>query len=235
MKTALAKSKPVVLVVEDETDLREALAGRLAECGFSVKEAADGHEAFEFLAKRGIDAVVCDVRMPRCDGVSLLKRTRSALGAEIPFAFITADAGRDAQDLLLLRSQAVFPKPFDMNSIVHWLRASLREGETLREDGSTPIYVTLTAEGTSERFVGRVRSLDALEVTVSIEPRSVVVGAAVRLWGEEIVEGRVTMVSHNVTAQGRQVGLEVSLVFPKDAVRALRAIADQVEGARLAG
>jgi CheY-like chemotaxis protein len=108
-------------VVEDESDLREVIVENLQQAGYDVRQAADGHEAFEILAKRDVDVVLCDVNMPLCDGVTLLKRTHALLGLRIPFAFLTADSSRQVSDLLLLKTQAIFSKPFELDAVLSWL------------------------------------------------------------------------------------------------------------------
>jgi DNA-binding NtrC family response regulator len=65
-----------VLVVDDEPDLRELLAEELAEEGHQVACAADGAEALSMAAENGYDVVLTDVRLPKVDGLTLLRRIR---------------------------------------------------------------------------------------------------------------------------------------------------------------
>lgn len=71
-------SKPLrALVVEDEPNERELLAGFLRLQGYQVDTAADGQEAFEYLQANVDTAIVLvDMRMPRCDGPTAIRRIR---------------------------------------------------------------------------------------------------------------------------------------------------------------
>ena len=66
-----------VLVVDDEDSLRHVLRVILEQAGFSVLEAKDGQDAIEVLdADSSIGIVLCDIRMPRMDGMTLLEQIR---------------------------------------------------------------------------------------------------------------------------------------------------------------
>jgi DNA-binding NarL/FixJ family response regulator len=59
-----------VLIVEDETVLRESLAELLSEEGYDILQAANGKEAYEIALQRPLDVVLTDVRMPEMDGLT---------------------------------------------------------------------------------------------------------------------------------------------------------------------
>ncbi|HUC37464.1 MAG TPA: response regulator [Acidimicrobiales bacterium] len=62
-----------VLVADDDHDLRILTSEILRRCGFLVEEAQDGEEVLDKLARREIDAVVLDVKMPRKDGILVVE------------------------------------------------------------------------------------------------------------------------------------------------------------------
>ncbi|NBX83639.1 sigma-54-dependent Fis family transcriptional regulator, partial [bacterium] len=66
-----------ILVVDDEQDLRKQIQSLLTLRGYQVEEAADGQEAAEKLAARPFPLVLCDVRMPRMDGLELLRHIKA--------------------------------------------------------------------------------------------------------------------------------------------------------------
>jgi len=68
-----------ILVVDDDGELRKAIARDLEDRGFHVLLAGDGLEAWELLRNGGeaVDAVVTDIRMPNLDGLGLAKRIRA--------------------------------------------------------------------------------------------------------------------------------------------------------------
>src|SRR5437763_9883368 len=65
-----------LLVVDDEKNLRLVVQRELTRQGHEVETAADGEEAWEMLEAQDFDVVLCDINMPRLDGMALLRRTR---------------------------------------------------------------------------------------------------------------------------------------------------------------
>jgi two-component system, chemotaxis family, chemotaxis protein CheY len=65
-----------VMVVDDSPGVRTLLRGALERAGFSVLEAGDGEAAMEFLDGRPLGLVVCDLAMPRMDGMSFMRYLR---------------------------------------------------------------------------------------------------------------------------------------------------------------
>src|SRR3990170_2646559 len=66
-----------ILVVDDEENLRHMLSVMLHKEGYEVASVPDGLAALDTLATGQFDAVLCDIRMPRMDGLSFLKEFRS--------------------------------------------------------------------------------------------------------------------------------------------------------------
>lgn len=80
------KSKKV-LIVDDEEDLREILKDEFESAGAAVAVAQNGLEAFELAQKTSFDLVVSDIRMPKADGVALLKKIR-AVNPKVPVVIL---------------------------------------------------------------------------------------------------------------------------------------------------
>ncbi len=78
-----------ILLVEDETVLRESLAELLGGEGYEVVQAADGQAACEVVLQRPVDLVLSDIRMPRMDGTALLAYLRKTV-PQTPVIMITA-------------------------------------------------------------------------------------------------------------------------------------------------
>src|SRR5205085_228303 len=86
-----------VLVVDDESTIREVIRRYLERDGYAVREAADGHAALDALAEALPDLIVLDVMLPGIDGLSLTRQIRTSKpGAEhdarrrIPIIMLTA-------------------------------------------------------------------------------------------------------------------------------------------------
>jgi two-component system response regulator PilR (NtrC family) len=84
-----------ILVVDDEQSLREVLSIMLKRTGYAVTSVADGEEAIELLNKDIFDLVITDLRMPKIDGMEVLKAAKSA-SPETVVLIITAFASADS-------------------------------------------------------------------------------------------------------------------------------------------
>ena len=81
-----------LLFVEDEPDLREVLKKQLQGSGYSVDACGDGLEALDYLQLTAYDAVILDIMLPGVDGLSVLKKMRTA-GDKTPVLLLTARGG----------------------------------------------------------------------------------------------------------------------------------------------
>lgn len=66
-----------ILIVDDSTSLRQVVRMALEGAGYSVQEASDGQAALALLDGRQIDMVVCDVNMPRMNGIEFVKAAKA--------------------------------------------------------------------------------------------------------------------------------------------------------------
>ncbi len=70
------KKKPTILYVDDEEDLRFLVKDQLGTRGFEVQTADDGDTATEMMKKGSYDLILLDIRMPRMNGIEVLKYMR---------------------------------------------------------------------------------------------------------------------------------------------------------------
>jgi CheY-like chemotaxis protein len=82
-------TRPKVLIVDDNSDVRRLYALGLNQRGFEVKLAANGAEAVERVAAERPDVILLDWVMPLMDGGEVLSRLREAAGADIPVIVIS--------------------------------------------------------------------------------------------------------------------------------------------------
>jgi CheY-like chemotaxis protein len=109
-----------ILLVEDESSLRDVVASVLEDEGFSVMLAVDGRHAMQLLTRRVPHLVVTDVRMPRMDGRELVSAMRaSAELSSIPVVMISAVAPADSESLNI---QGFVAKPFDFDELLETIR-----------------------------------------------------------------------------------------------------------------
>src|SRR5262249_40616374 len=131
----LATSQPLpevpkgtrALVVEDEAALGEAVAGALVDEGFLVDLAANGHEGLTRLREYPYDVVICDLKMPKVDGMAFFRE----LSAKMPhlvrrLIFVTGDvAGTEAERFLDEGGCRWLAKPFRLRDLVKTARELL--------------------------------------------------------------------------------------------------------------
>jgi two-component system NtrC family response regulator/two-component system response regulator HydG len=139
-KSGVRGAKERVLVVDDEQNARVALRELLTDEGYEVEEAADGEEALQRLATFAPAAVLADVRMPRMDGITLLKQAREQAGSDAVFVMMTAFASIEAAvEAMRAGAENYLVKPLDMNSVLVVLEKALeklrlqRDTQNLRE------------------------------------------------------------------------------------------------------
>ena len=80
---------PTVLVVDDDRDHNQALAKIFERAGYRVGTAGDGQEALRVLTERPFDLVITDLRMPRMNGLDLLRTIRT-MSPHVPVLIVTA-------------------------------------------------------------------------------------------------------------------------------------------------
>jgi CheY-like chemotaxis protein len=87
----VSEEAKLILVADDDDDVRELVVFRLERAGYRVVTAADGQEAVEVALERSPDVCVIDVMMPGLDGYQVTKRMRaSAALAGVPIVLLTA-------------------------------------------------------------------------------------------------------------------------------------------------
>ncbi len=111
-------SRSVVLVVEDDHSLQEALCDTLLCAGYDVVSASDGEQALEILSKDPVHMVVTDVQMSPMDGHALLKRIKVEY-PELPVVLITAYGTiKKAVEAIQQGASDYLVKPFEASRLV---------------------------------------------------------------------------------------------------------------------
>ena len=135
---------PLVLVVDDDDAIREALERALRLEGFAVDTAAGGRAALESVARRAPAAVVLDVTMPDLNGRTVCARLRAG-GVRTPILILSArDEVEDRIAGLQAGADDYLVKPFAVEELIARLRALLRRaGEDAPADGEAAVHVTV--------------------------------------------------------------------------------------------
>jgi len=115
-----------VLVVEDEPRIAADIRSGLEEANYAVDTACDGDDAWFKGDTEDYDAIVLDLGLPRLDGLSVLKRLRSA-GVATPVLILTArDGWREKVEGIDAGADDYLTKPFQMEELLARLRAITR-------------------------------------------------------------------------------------------------------------
>jgi len=116
-----------ILVVEDETKLASAVIDALRDAGYIVQHAADGEEALTKVTAEAFDLVICDLKMPRMDGMAFYRMLSAAApGLAKRVIFVTGDvAGTDAEQFLEESGCRWLAKPFRLGDLLRAVRDGL--------------------------------------------------------------------------------------------------------------
>ncbi|WP_339651775.1 sigma-54 dependent transcriptional regulator [uncultured Maribacter sp.] len=116
-----------ILVIEDEAAIRRVLVKILSEenDAYSVEEAEDGLKGIETIKNNDYDLVLCDIKMPKMDGVEVLEAARK-IKPEIPFIMISGHGDLDtAVNTMRLGAFDYISKPPDLNRLLTTVRNAL--------------------------------------------------------------------------------------------------------------
>ncbi|MBN1277246.1 MAG: sigma-54-dependent Fis family transcriptional regulator [Deltaproteobacteria bacterium] len=123
-----------ILVVDDDTGMREFLEIMLTQEGYQVKCAKEGKEALEFCKVRKFDLAITDLKMPKLDGIEFLKRIKD-VSPETMVIMITAYAsGETAVTAMQEGAYDYIEKNFDVEDIKKRVRDALNKKGIKKED-----------------------------------------------------------------------------------------------------
>ena len=125
--------KTRLLIVDDERTARKALVAILTEEGYEVAEAADGEQALALIAGFAPDLVLTDVKMPRMDGVTLV-RTAAAKGYDCAFVMMTGFGSVEAAVLAMQAgAENYLVKPLELKAVLIVLERALEKRRLQRD------------------------------------------------------------------------------------------------------
>lgn len=116
---------PRILIIDDEKAIRAALRDILSYESYEVDEAEDGEAGLKALQNTKYDAVLCDIKMPRLDGIEVLERA-AILVPDVPFIMLSAHGSIDsAVDATKKGAFDFLQKPPDLNRLLVTVRNAL--------------------------------------------------------------------------------------------------------------
>ena len=110
-------AKPRILIADDEEGIRESLS-LILEDHYELVFAVDGEDTLAKAQKNGLGAILLDIKMPKLDGLEVLKRLRKA-GIQTPVLMLTAYQSVElAKEAVRLGAVNYLPKPFERDQIL---------------------------------------------------------------------------------------------------------------------
>lgn len=124
-----------LLVIDDDAIVRDSIVAYLEDSGFEIIEAANGQEGLDLFEQLEPDLVLCDLRMPKMDGLTLLRKLRE-LSEEIPFIVVSgAGVMNDVVEALRLGASDYIVKPIvDLEVLEHSINRALASARLEREN-----------------------------------------------------------------------------------------------------
>ena len=124
-----------VLLIEDEEPIRRVLSRILSEENenYQVTEAVDGKEGLKILGSKQFDLVLCDIKMPKMDGIEVLQKSNEK-NIHVPFIMLTGHGNVEtAVEAMKLGAYDFISKPPDLNRLLTSVRNAL-ENKSLRTE-----------------------------------------------------------------------------------------------------
>ncbi|MDN3593360.1 sigma-54-dependent transcriptional regulator [Zunongwangia endophytica] len=166
-----------ILLIEDEAAIRRVLVKILNEENkdYNVTEAEDGLAGMELIKKEDFDLVLCDIKMPKMDGVEVLEATNK-IKPEIPFLMISGHGDLDtAVQTMRMGAFDYISKPPDLNRLLNAVRNALDRKELVQENARLKKKVGKNFQmiGESEE-INRIK--DIIEKVAPTEARVLITG-----------------------------------------------------------
>ncbi|UXR65466.1 response regulator [Bdellovibrio bacteriovorus] len=136
------EEKSRLLIVEDDSDIRELLKHFLKEFVDEIVEAEDGSAALQFVKAQEFDTILSDIEMPHMNGLKFLAYVRS-LGQMTPFVVLTAHGDHSrALEALSLGAFDFITKDSKRKVVIESVCAALKFGREMKTSKNDPVRST---------------------------------------------------------------------------------------------
>jgi two-component system nitrogen regulation response regulator NtrX len=164
-----------ILVIDDEKSIRKTLREILEYEKYTVDEAADGNEGFGLLQKETYDMVLCDIKMPKMDGIELLEKIM-ALSSETPVVMISGHGTIETAVEAVKKGAFDFiAKPLDLNRLLVTVRNAMDKSLLVTETKALKKKVSKTFDMIGEsKAISQIK--DMIEKVAPTEARVLITG-----------------------------------------------------------
>lgn len=149
-----------ILIIEDEAAIRRVLTKILSEENktYEIVEAEDGLEGIEKIKNEDFDLILCDIKMPKMDGIEVLEATKK-IKPEIPIIMISGHGDLDtAVQAMKMGAFDYISKPPDLNRLLNTVRIGLDNKELIAENTRLKKQVSKNYE-----MVGNSKSMEQIK------------------------------------------------------------------------
>ncbi len=166
---------PSILIIDDEKSIRKTLAEILGYEGYKIDEASDGEEGFKKFKEKNYDLVLCDIKMPKLDGIEFLELARE-INNEIPIIIISGHGNIEtAVEAVKKGAYDYISKPPDLNRMLITLRNAMDKNSLVAETKILKRRVSKTEEIVGESLpIKKIK--DTIDKIAPTEARVLITG-----------------------------------------------------------
>ncbi|MFM9904393.1 MAG: sigma-54-dependent transcriptional regulator [Pyrinomonadaceae bacterium] len=162
---------PKLLVVDDEKNLRLVVQKEMARQGHEVDCAADGEAAWEMLEEQDYDVVLCDINMPRLDGMGLLRRTREQSQNPPEVIMLTGQATvESAIEAMKLGAYDYLTKPYRIGELSALVTAAAEKQQLKVDNQRLRAQIARTHQALPEIVADSPQMKEALRLVQRVAP-----------------------------------------------------------------
>ncbi len=156
-----------ILIIDDERAIRKTLSEILVFEGHKIDEACDGEEGFKKFSEKQFDVVLCDIKMPKMDGIEFLEKAKS-INPDVPIIIISGHGNIDtAVDAVKKGAYDYISKPPDLNRLLITLRNASEKQDLVVQTKSLKRRIAKVQEivGNSESILKIKNTIDKVAST----------------------------------------------------------------------
>jgi two-component system nitrogen regulation response regulator NtrX len=164
-----------ILIIDDEKAIRKTLTEILSFEGFKIQEAADGEEGLKMFSATAYDVVLCDIKMPKLDGIEFLTKV-SQINPDVPVIMISGHGNIDtAVEAVKKGAFDYISKPPDLNRLLITIRNAMDKNSLSKEARNLKKRVNRVQDmiGESE---GIVKIKETIEKVAPTDARVLITG-----------------------------------------------------------
>lgn len=164
-----------ILIIDDEKAIRKTLSEILSYEGYKIDEAGDGEEGLKLFGTKTYDVVLCDIKMPKMDGIEFLEKAK-VINADVPIIVISGHGNIDtAVDAVKKGAFDYVSKPPDLNRLLITLRNAMDKQVLVTEARTLKRKVSKVQEMIGES-AGIKKIKDTVEKVAPTDARVLITG-----------------------------------------------------------